>query len=236
MPIRQANYGDLLPAAQVVAAAFFEEDLFGPVMHPHRHQYPADMYLWFLAQLRKDFFQPRAVILVSHLPASPNTITGVGVWVRKGPGGNPLQAEQSWSAWIAERIVPLYNRIESVFWPNRAADPNIADALDRSFAFTRHYWETPDRIDSWYLSLCGTGPSYQGHGYGKELVVHGVERAKEEGICASLISAKGKETFYQKFGFGEPVGWASEGGEANPIHMVPGGAILFTEVFDKDTK
>lgn len=232
MPIRQASYADLLPAAQVAAAAFFEEDLFGPVMHPYRHQYPADVYLCFLRQLRKDFFQPRAVILVTHPASSPNTITGVGVWVRKGPGGDSLQAGQSWAAWVVEKLIPLYNRIESIFWPNRAADPRRADILDQSFVFTQHYWQTPERKDSWYLALCGTGPNFQGQGYGKELVVHGVDRAREEGICAGLISAHGKEGFYQKCGFGEPVGWASEGGEANPIHMVPGGAILFTEVFD----
>ncbi|GAB7352978.1 hypothetical protein MBLNU459_g3545t1 [Dothideomycetes sp. NU459] len=233
MPIRQATYGDLLPAAQVAAAAFFEEDLFGPVMHPYRHQYPADVSLWFLRQLRKDFFHARAVLLVSHPASSPNTITGLSVWIRKGPGGEPLDARQSWVAWAAEKMVPVLNRIESIFWPNRAASPDKEDILDVSFPFTKHYWETADRIDSWYLSLCGTGPTFQGQGYGKELVAYGVERAKDEGICASLMSARDKEGFYQRCGFGEPVGWASEGGEANPLHNVPGGAILFTEVYKK---
>lgn len=229
MPIRQATWSDIPAAASVSAAAFFDEDLFGPVMHPHRHRYPTHLSLWFLRQLRKDFFNPCCVMLISHPVSEPNTITGVAVWGRKGPGADDLKAAQSWRDWVCMKLIPLYNRIEAQFWPNRAADPVNEDVLQRSFPFIAHYWKAPHRLENWYLQLCSTGPQYQGKGYGKELVLWGVQRAKAEGVAASLIAAKGKEGFYMKCGFGEPIGWASEGGEENPIHHVAGGAIMWID-------
>lgn len=60
----------------------------------------------------------------------------------------------------------------------------------------------------------------------------GIERAREDCVCASVISSEGNEKWYQRCGFGDVVGWASEG-EGNPIAKVGGGAIMFTEVFGK---
>ena len=230
MPIRRATWADIPAAATVTASAFFEEDLFGPVMHPHRYRYPSDMSLWFLRQLRMDFFNPCCVVLVSHPAESPRTITGVAVWGRKGHGAAAFKASQSWIDWVCAKLIPLYNWLEAKFWPNRAADVNQADVLEKSFVYIAHYWQTPARLENWYLQLCGTGPQFQGKGYGKDLVLWGVDRARQEGIAASLVSAKGKEGFYKKCGFGDPVGWASEGGDENPIHHVEGGAILWIDV------
>lgn len=234
MPIRPANFADLLPAAHVCAKAFFDEDLFGVQIHPNRSAFPGDMYLFFLRQLRTDFFDARNTIMVSHLKDNSTTITGVAVWTRKGPGGDRLAALQSWSAWFTGRfIIPVYNYLGSLVWPNRAADPSQLDCLERSGPFTAHYWKTPERLENWYLNLLGTGPEYQGQGYGKELLKWGMERAAEEGICVSLISANGKDGFYKRHGVDQEVGWATEGGEENPLHSVAGGLILFSKKLGK---
>ncbi|KAL1306606.1 hypothetical protein AAFC00_005289 [Neodothiora populina] len=232
MPIRQATWRDLPLAAQVAASAFWDEDLLGPFMHPHRKTYPSDMALWFMRQLRKDFFNPCCTILLSHPASSPVTITGVAVWGRKGPQGTQeLRAQQSWLSWFCGKFfVPLLNWVDERVRPNRAADPARADVLERSFTFIAHHWlSPPHRIENWYLQLLAASPAHQGKGYGKELVTWGVQRAERENLTVSLISAAGKEGFYRRCGFGEPVGWASEGGEENPIHKVPGGAIMWVE-------
>ncbi|KAH0285564.1 hypothetical protein M436DRAFT_37431 [Aureobasidium namibiae CBS 147.97] len=234
MPIRPANFADLLPAAHVCAKAFFDEDLFGQRIHPHRSAFPGDMYLFFLRQLRTDFFDGHTRIIVSHLKDNPATITGVAVWTRKGPGGARLSASQSWSAWFTGRfIIPIYNSLSTLFHPNRAADPSQLDVLERAGPFTEHYWKVPERLENWYLALLGTGPEYQGHGFGKELLKWGIERAEEEGICVSLVSANNKDGFYKRYGVDQEVGWASEGGEDNPLHDIAGGMILFSKRFGK---
>lgn len=234
MPIRPANFADLLPAAHVCARAFADEDLFGIKIHPNRSAFPGDMYLFFLRQLRSDFFDGRTTVMVSHIKGQLNSITGVAVWMRKGPGGDRMAASQSWLAWFTGRfIIPAYNYLESLIWPNRAADPAMVDVLDRAMPFTEHYWKTPERLENWYLALLGTGPEYQGHGYGKELLKWGIERATEEGICVSLVSANNKHGFYKRYGVDQEVGYGTEGGEENPIHDVPGGMILFSPKLGK---
>lgn len=80
------------------------------------------------------------------------------------------------------------------------------------------------------MNLLATDPAFEKMGYGRLLVSWGTQRAREDGVCASLISAEGREGFYRKCGFEGPVGWASEGKD-NPIANVSGGAIMFTEVF-----
>lgn len=234
MPIRPANFADLLPGAHVCAKAFKDEDLFGERIHPNRSAFPGDMYLFFLRQLRKDYFDGRTIVMVSHPKDRPSSVTGVAVWTRKGPGGDPMAASQSWSAWFTGRfLIPAYNWLGSLIWQNRAADSAMVDILDRAMPFTEHYWKTPECLENWYLALLGTGPEYQGHGYGKELLKWGIERATEEGICVSLVSANGKDGFYKRYGIDQEVGWASEGGKENPIHDIAGGMILFSKKFEK---
>ncbi|KEQ92784.1 hypothetical protein AUEXF2481DRAFT_42869 [Aureobasidium subglaciale EXF-2481] len=234
MPIRSASFADLLPAAHVCAEAFFDEDLFGQRIHPNRSAFPGDVYLFFLRQLRKDFFDGHNTVMVSHPENQLACVTGVAVWTRKGRGGDRMAASQSWSAWFTGRfLLPAYNWLGSLIWPNRAADPAMLDVLDRAMPFTEHYWKTPERLENWYLALLGTGPEYQGHGYGKELLKWGIERATEEGICVSLVSANGKDLFYKRYGVDKEAGWASEGGEQNPIHDIAGGMILFSKKLEK---
>jgi GNAT superfamily N-acetyltransferase len=234
MPIRPATFADLLPAAHVCSKAFFDEDLFGKYMHPARASYPGDVYLFFLRSLRVDFFDARNVVMVSHVKDQASRITGVAVWVRKGAGGDSMAASQSWLMWFTGRFgIPVYNWLGSLVWPDRAADPSRCDALERGAPFTEHYWKTPERLENWYLGLLGTGPEYQGQGYGKELLKWGIDKAREQGICVSLISAAGKEGFYKYHGVTEEVGMASEGGDENPLRLVDGGMILFSKGIPK---
>jgi hypothetical protein len=48
-----------------------------------------------------------------------------------------------------------------------------------------------------------------------------------------LISANGKDGFYKRHGVDQEVGWATEGGEENPLHSVAGGLILFSKKLGK---
>lgn len=109
-------------------------------------------------------------------------------------------------------------------WPNRAADPSKANVLEESKPLTEHYW-SGSREQNWYLDILAVHPESQGKMYGRELVQWGVDEAKKEGVCASLISARGKERFYGRFGFVE-VGSANVG----PLAGIEGGAIMFTGV------
>ncbi len=59
-----------------------------------------------------------------------------------------------------------------------------------------------------YLSDVIVDPEYQGNGIGKQLVEKSIQKIKADmkpgyKVKISLMSAKGKEKFYEKFGFSE---------------------------------
>lgn len=122
------------------------------------------------------------------------------------------------------QLVSWYTGLERRIWPNRAADPSKANVLDESKPLIEHHW-SGSREQNWYLDLLAVHPKYQGQMYGRGLVQWGVNEAKQEGVCASLISASGKERFYGRFGFVE-VGRANVG----PLSGIDGGAIMFNDV------
>lgn len=112
-------------------------------------------------------------------------------------------------------------RAHAWMWPNRACDPAHEDVLERAHPYLVDAWSGA-RAESWYLEYLAVHPSAQGRGVGRALVRWGLRRAEEDGVCASVISAKGKDPFYQKCGFDVQDGRAGEG-EGNPLAGVEGG-------------
>ena len=123
-------------------------------------------------------------------------------------------------------MVSYYVRASSYLWPNRAADPNKAHILEKTFPLFSDFW-SGSREQNWYLDILATHPDFQGQGIGKELVQWGVEEADKENVYASVISSDGNEGFYRKTGFRE-VGRANVG--LLRENGIKGGAIMFREV------
>lgn len=97
----------------------------------------------------------------------------------------------------------------------------MVDLFDRAYPFYKDLW-SGDREDSWYLEVLGVHPGYQGKGIGNTLVQWGLDRAERDKVCASVMSAYGKDTFYQKCGFNIQDGRGGAG-EGNPLADVKGG-------------
>jgi predicted N-acetyltransferase YhbS len=93
--------------------------------------------------------------------------------------------------------------------------------------FAEPLWAAP-RDECWDLSVLGTNPACQGQSIGRRLVSWGLQRADEEHVAASVVSADGKEKFYQLCGYGEIAGCVTEG-EGNPLAGVRGGIVLFRD-------
>lgn len=78
--------------------------------------------------------------------------------------------------------------------------------------------------------MLGTHSASHGQGHGRKLVEAGLARAQADHLPAVVVAADKKETFYQRCGFWNLVGWATEGDD-NPLRVfgVGGGAILWNE-------
>ena len=149
---------------------------------------------------------------------------------------------------LIKPILSLYFDIRRFFIPNRATirpteanpQPLTYWMLGSSLGPLMHqFMSAPHRQTRWSLEILSVHPAYQGKGYGRELVQHGLEMAMNDPVeggdlPACVMAAEGKERFYQKCGFPLLAGYVSEAvdekGRENPFRKVGvgGGAILWT--------
>jgi len=110
MTIRSATFSDHAALAEICGAAFFDEDLFGRVMHPRRDQYPNGPALYWHKHIREEWIDWRNhffVKVVKDEKTGKERIVGVAVWQRQGEGGkrfmlNALDPREYFSSGRAE--------------------------------------------------------------------------------------------------------------------------------------
>ncbi|OAA61559.1 Acyl-CoA N-acyltransferase [Cordyceps fumosorosea ARSEF 2679] len=233
--VRDARYSELPEIARLMAAAFWDDNLFGEHIHPHRSQYPDDMYLYWLRRARVNFwdYRYRFLVAVRREASSPTTgreeedvIVGTALWTRLGDGGRALEL---WPVDPRNLLRPLSAAamgVHAYLWPNRAADPTREDAIERAYpCFGPSAW-TGDRAESWYLDALAVHPDRQGGGVGRRLVAWGLDRAQRDGVVASVVSAWKMDGFYRACGFDEQHGNATSG-EGNPLKGIDGANMFW---------
>jgi GNAT superfamily N-acetyltransferase len=234
--LRRAHFVDQQSMARALSLAFWDDVLFGHLIHPHREQYPHDSDLYWLRRIQVNWWDWSHVFLVTtdvDEKTRSEVVTGVAHWSRMGKTG----ATSGWldPTNVALPIAKACTALASWWWPNRAADPAQEDIIERSYSFLDHVW-TGSRAQSWYLEALGVHPDYQNRGLGRALVKWGLDQAEREGVSASVIAADGKESFYQRCGFDVgPIGRSGEG-QGNPLSEVPGGLIFFKEAGGKEAR
>ncbi|KAK1080142.1 hypothetical protein LTR33_005795 [Friedmanniomyces endolithicus] len=202
MPFREATYADLLPASQILAAAFKNDAFQGKYLRPHLDKYPDDLARQYLSTLRTSWARasPDNKLLVSFKPSS------------RGKGEECLTG------------------VESLILPDRAAEPERQNILTRAFPYAKHHW-TGTRAEVWYLNVVGVDPAFEGQGIGRELVAWGFERARQEGVGTSCIAASDRDRFYKACGFDVQCGIAGDEGPDHELRTtlrnIGGGTIHF---------
>jgi GNAT superfamily N-acetyltransferase len=267
--IRYANFSDLPSVARTYTLGFWNDVLFGRLIHPHRHKFPADNDIYWLKRLQCSYWDWSQIFLVATTSSPPpypeltiaefendsseksplwphngERIIGAAQWSRSAnlPSTHRLSNHAFGRALAWWSPLRLLQPIFQLYWsllthfgiqPNRAADQEKEDIIERSYGFLDHIWSADNHRDPvWYLESIAVLPEYQYCGVGRELVRWGLDKAEEEGICCSVISAEGKERFYQRCGFDVgPIGWSGEG-EGNPLVTVPGGLVFVREARD----
>ena len=98
MPIRPATPSDEPAMASILASAFFDEPLFGPVIHPHRNKYPEDVKIYWSEWLRKSWMTASERLLVATITVDGiETIAGVAIWERQGDDEGKKKVEDQWA-------------------------------------------------------------------------------------------------------------------------------------------
>ena len=98
MPVRVATPADYPRMAEVSAAAFMEDDVYGRFMFPHRRVYPADYTTMWERRINVYATSPAREHLVSE-DATTGAIVAWACWERVGPGAtaraNPISLRES---------------------------------------------------------------------------------------------------------------------------------------------
>lgn len=91
--LRDARYSELPEIASVMAKAFWDDNLFGEYIHPHRNEYPDDFDLYWLRRARVNFWDYRFkwLVAVSKNDDGKEVIVGAAQWSRLGEGGRKLE-------------------------------------------------------------------------------------------------------------------------------------------------
>ncbi|KAJ4137167.1 hypothetical protein NW768_002748 [Fusarium equiseti] len=224
--LRDAHYSELPEVARVMSRAFWKDELFGDLIHPHREQYPEDVDLYWLRRARVVFwdYRWRLIVAVSKDQSGKESIVGIAQWERLGNGGKKLECSTLDPRNLLKPLSSLAMTVHARVYPNRAADPAQEDAVERAYPCFDSIW-SGKRAESWYLAALAVRPGFHGRGVGRKLVQWGMEKAQEEKVCASLAAVDGTEEFYMKCGFAEQFG-SAKSGEGNPLRDVPG-ALMF---------
>lgn len=87
--LREARLSDLSSIARVWHRAFFDDEIIGEIMHPHRQQYPEDVYWFLLRGIRERFWDWRHqfMVAVTTNDQDVETVVGAADWQRLGDGG-----------------------------------------------------------------------------------------------------------------------------------------------------
>lgn len=90
---RLARLSDLPSIARVWYRAFFDDEIIGEIMHPHRNEHPEDVYWFLLRGIRERFWdwRHRFWVVVIQDEYGSETIAAAGDWRRLGKGGAAME-------------------------------------------------------------------------------------------------------------------------------------------------
>jgi hypothetical protein len=93
LKLRDASYGELPEIAHVMGLAFFNDNLFGDLIHPHRQQHPDDVDLYWLRRARVNYWDWRWkwLVAVDNDASGKEVIVGIAQWARLGDGGRQME-------------------------------------------------------------------------------------------------------------------------------------------------
>lgn len=91
--LRDAHYSELPEIAHVLAQAFWDDNLFGQLIHPHRAEHADDVDLYWLRRARVNFWDYRWkwLVAVEKDAEGKEVIAGIAQWARLGDGGKAME-------------------------------------------------------------------------------------------------------------------------------------------------
>lgn len=221
--VRSATLADVPQMAEVFAAGFIDDDVFGRFMHPKRRAYPDDWLRHWNKDLRNHLLNPAAQCYVRV--NDQGQVKGCVMMARIGQGGETRTAAESFGHRMQRQLYVAQDYLESFAWSDKSADHEAMAVFDQNWEDIQHYFSGP-RAECWMIELLCIHPDSQKAGYGREIIRTAIDFCKSETppLPLCVIASEAGDAFYEKQGFRE-VGRADVGG----LQGVKGGSLKFYE-------
>lgn len=220
MHIRPAVPSDFPQCATISCAAWLDSPV-NEYLLPRRHSHPAAYHKYYLRSLKRIPKDKRAFPVVVEIgeEEGDKEIVGYATWVRNG------DSEETKKKWGEEsEKKPFLKRMAATIWDSSVVEYaytlfNPAASLPRDLSYGKadevYYSENDaEPEECWMLTYLSVSPDHQRKGVGMELCQWGMERAREEGICAFLYSTVAGRRLYEKAGFRAVGDWRwAKGGD-----------------------
>ena len=91
--LREARFSEQAQVGRVCAAAFWNDELFGKLIHPHREEFPADNDFYWSRRSQVSWwdYRHRCMVTTATDATGKELVTGVAQWVRLGKGGRGME-------------------------------------------------------------------------------------------------------------------------------------------------
>lgn len=95
--LREARLSDINAIANVWYKAFFDDEIIGQLMHPHRKKYPEDVHYFLLRGVRERFWDWRHqfMVVTATDEKGVEVVVGAADWRRLGEGGRRRELSPS---------------------------------------------------------------------------------------------------------------------------------------------
>lgn len=120
MPLRLARLDDLPVISSIYAASFWDEEVVGGIMHPHRHEYPQDYADFWKRRVWDNYWDYGHKLMVFFLDGGETEsgvngetgkvdeaglVVGIADWHRMGTGWEKVWGV--WGGWDISRFLFL---------------------------------------------------------------------------------------------------------------------------------
>lgn len=221
--IREATLADVADMAEIFAAGFIDDDVFGRFMHPKRHEYLEDWIRYWHRDMRRHVLEPRGKCFVCANDSGQ--VMGCVIMQRLGKGGDALAASESYSHMIERKLWAADEAVDNFTSTDRSADPKAIEAFEQNWEDIQHHFSGP-RAECWMIELLCIHPDAQAKGAGRAIIEHAIDLCKSEEtpVPLAVIASDIGDAFYERMGFRE-AGRANVGGMSG----VRGGSLKFYE-------
>ncbi|KAB8527811.1 hypothetical protein FH972_025462 [Carpinus fangiana] len=234
MHIRPMLPTDITAVTDIGDAAFIDDEYF-LFIHPHSHKYPISWRDHVYSRIRRRLHEPGLHCFVCVLDSRDTTllasgncavgeVAGYGIWERLGPTTSPTAVawranNRTFCAWVERTLFAVQDKYEDLFRIHRSIDrANLARLMtsaDGCDVFDKYLAE------HWHMRVLAVHPRFQRQGVGQHLVTWGLDRARHEGVTATIDASENGSRLYRKLGF-RSVGWLDLAVE----QAWPGGQIM----------